>query len=235
MTSIDAIINRQLLKWELEKKRTEETKQAKFIPSPIITISRQTGSRGSYFGSRLAQKLDYQRLHRDVIDAISVESGYFHKIVESLDNHARSNLSLMVESMITGKSFDHSDYIKHLCKVVLSLSELGGVILMGRGGNFILGPTRGFHIRFVCPVEERVNNLVKFKGITKKEAQKIIDRSDVERTTFIMKVFKSDIDDPRNYDLVINSALMDVEDIVEVAVMALKAKMSRLSHMDEED
>jgi len=59
MTSIDAIINRQLLKWEHQRRQAEEEKEEKPKPAPIITISRETGSRGSYFGSRLAMKLGY--------------------------------------------------------------------------------------------------------------------------------------------------------------------------------
>ncbi|PWB72373.1 hypothetical protein C3F09_06750 [candidate division GN15 bacterium] len=234
MTSIDAIINRQLLRWDLEKKRTEEQPHLPAVPSPIVTISRQSGSRGSYFGSRLALKLGYQRLHREVIDAISESSGYYRKIVASLDDHFRSNLSLMVEAMITGKSFDHNDYLKHLSKVVLSLAELGGVVLMGRGGNLILGPERGFHIRVVCPIETRVENLVKYKGYGPKDARAMIQRSDDIRREFIGKVFKVDIDDPHHYDLVINTALMDVEDLVDVTTAAMKAKTAKLSHREEE-
>lgn len=234
MTSIDAIINRQLLRWELERKRIEETPHLPFVPAPIVTISRQSGSRGSYFGSRLSLKLGYQRLHREVIDAISESSGYYHKIVASLDDHFRSNLSLMVEAMITGKSFDHNDYVKHLSKVVLSLSALGGVVLMGRGGNLILGPERGFHIRVVCPIEHRIENLVKYKSLGPKEARTIIERSDNIRREFISKVFKVDLDNPHYYDLVINTALMDVEDLVEIATSAMNAKLAKLSHREEE-
>ena len=234
MTSIDAIINRQLFRWEQERKRIQETPHVPFVPAPIVTISRQSGSRGSYFGSRLALKLGYQRLHREVIDAISESSGYYGKIVASLDDHFRSNLSLMVEAMITGKSFDHGDYVKHLSKVVLSLSALGGVVLMGRGGNLILGPERGFHMRVVCPIEHRIANLVKFKKLGPKEARTIIMRSDAGRKEFISKVFKADVDDPHNYDLMINTALMDVEDLVDIAISAMNAKMAKLSHKEEE-
>ena len=234
MTSIDAIINRQLLRWEMERKRIEETPHLPFVPAPIVTVSRQTGSRGSYFGSRLALKLGYQRLHREVIDAISESSGYYHKIVASLDDKFRSDLSLMVESMITGRSFDHGDYVKHLSKIVLSLSALGGVVLMGRGGNLILGPERGFHMRVICPLEARVENLVKYKGLGPKEARTIITRSDSGRKEFIAKVFKADVDDPHNYDLMINTALMDVEDLVDIAISAMNAKMAKLRHKEEE-
>jgi hypothetical protein len=43
MTSIEAITNRQLLNWELERKETEPAAPDRAKPSPTITISRQTG------------------------------------------------------------------------------------------------------------------------------------------------------------------------------------------------
>lgn len=235
MSSIDAIINRQFLRWELEKSRRDETDTAPHpAPERIVTISRQTGSRGSYFASRLAQRLGYQRLHREAIDAIVNSSGYLKRMVASLDEHFRSRLELLAESVITGKSVDHDDYFHHLCQAVLSMSRLGGVVLVGRGGSFILGPRRGFHLRCVCPMEERVNNIVKYRRVSEREARREIEHSDSERTEFFQKLFRADIDDPQHYDLVINSRYMDVEELVDTAVVAIDAKMEKLAHLDND-
>jgi cytidylate kinase len=234
MTSIDAIINRQLLRWELQRKQADEKKVEQPQPAPIVTISRETGSRGSYFGSRLAMKLGYQRLHREIIDSICESSGYRKRIIESLDDRFRGSLSMMVESFFTGQSVDHSDYHRHLYRVVLSLSHLGGVIVMGRGANFILGPERGFHIRFVCDKGKRVENLMKYKELTQENALEDIESSDERRKEFIRKLFSSDIDDPHFYDLVLNSTSIDVEELVDTAVTAIRGKMDKLRHQQED-
>ena len=234
MTSIDAIINRQLMRWELERRRFEEDRTRRPRPAPIVTVSRQTGSRGSYFASRLAQKLNYQRLHREVIDAICRSSGYRKRIVESLDERLRGEVDLLAESLFTGQSVDHSDYIRHLGNVVLSLSQLGGVIVMGRGSSFILGPRRGFHIRVVCAREQRIENLMNYVGRTRDEAVKAIDASDEQRRNFVRKLFDHDIDSPLHYDLVLNSGLIDVEEMIETAAVAIQGKMNKLTHMDQD-
>jgi len=234
MTSIEAIINRQLLKWELEKTETGPVAKSRPHPAPIVTVSRQTGSRGSYFGSRLAVRLGYQRLHREAIDLICKSSGYRKRIIESLDDRFRSRLDLLAEAIITGQSVDLTDYARQLCEVVLSMSQLGGVVLMGRGGSFILGPERGFHLRVVCPKEKRVENLVKYKQLSPDEAVKTIDASDNDRRKFVARLFDHDIDDPHHYDLILNSSLMDVEEMVDTAVVAIKAKMSKLTWLDHD-
>ena len=235
MTSIEAIINRQLLKWELEKKQAEETKEVRPEPNPIVTISRQTGSRGSYFGSRLAQKLGYQRLHHEAIDIICRSSGYRRRVIESLDEHFRGNMDLAMESIMTGQSVDHSDYARHLCQMVLSMSQLGGVVVMGRGGSFILGPMRGFHSRIVCPFKKRVENLMKYKQFPYEEAEQVIAVSDRERRQFIKKLFNVDNNDPHYYDMVLNTALIDIEDLVETTAIAIKAKVNKLTFLDHDE
>ena len=234
MTSIEAIINRQLLKWEFESKVEGEPEKAHPHPNPIVTISRQSGSRGSYFGSRLAQRLGFQRLHREAIELVSRSTGYQKRILESLDGHFRDRLELMVESILTGSAIDYTDYTRQLCRMVLSMSQLGGVILMGRGGNHILGPKRGFHIRVVCPKEKRIENLVKYKEITEDEAVEVIEKSDTDRKRFVKQVFSADIDDPHHYDLVVNTSYMDIEDLVETTVIAYRAKMNKLTYLDHD-
>ncbi len=234
MTSIEAIINRQILKWELEKKKAQEAEKPRTRPAPIVTISRETGSRGSYFGSRLAQRLGYQRLHREAIDFICRSSGYQHRIVKSLDDGFRGRLELMVESFLTGQVIDHSDYTRQLCEVVISLSMLGGVVLMGRGGNLILGPKRGFHIRVICPKGKRIDNLIKYKKCTREEALRLIEISDNERRQFYTKIFGTDIDNPRNYDMVINTSLIDIEELVDTVAVAVQGKMDKLTFPDHD-
>ena len=122
----------------------------------------------------------------------------------------------------------------HLCQGVVGMSELGGVVLMGRGGSFILGPHRGFHMRVICPKAKRIENLVKYKERTSEAAQAEVDQSDRDRKKFVSALFNAEIDDPHNYDMVINSALIDVEEIVEVAAQAVEGKMAKLTWLDHD-
>ena len=114
------------------------------------------------------------------------------------------------------------------------MSQLGGVILMGRGGSFILGPERGFHMRVICPREKRIENLVKYKQLTAAEAAAAVDESDASRRKFASQLFGCEIDDPQYYDLSLNSSLMDVEEMVDTAMVAIKAKMSKLTWLDHD-
>ncbi len=229
MSSIDDIINRQFRQWELERMKREETPPAAEPPMEIVTVSRESGSRGAYFAALLADKMGYQLIHKEIVDAICESSGYRKRIIASLDEHYRSRMELMVQAFVTGQAVDHSDYARHLISVVLSMARLGGVVLVGRGGNFILGSDTGFHIRFICPMKDRILNLVTYCNLTEDEAGTAIDKSDSERRGLIRKGFGADIDDPHHYDMIINTAHVDIEELVEPAIAAIKLKMRKLA------
>lgn len=230
MAAIDDIINRQFRQWELERaKREEQPSDTRLTSQPIVTISRENGSRGAYFGDLLAQHLGFQYMHREIVDVIAETSGYRKRMIESLDEKYRSRLILAMEATLTGQAVDHSDYVKHLCEVVLSMARLGGVVLVGRGGSFILGPQNGFHVRFVCPKAKRIENIVKYRGLSKEDAAKQVDRSDKERREMVKKLFDADINDPHNYDMVINTMHIDTEIIIPSVAAAIKSKMEKLT------
>lgn len=232
MPSIDDIINRQFRQWEMEKREREQAPPAPAPPARIVTVSREHGSRGAYFAMILAERLGYQLIHKEIVDAICSSSGYRKRIVESLDERYRSRLEMMMDSIFSGQMVDHSDYMRNLAQVVLSMARLGGVVLVGRGGNFILGTSKGFHIRFVSPVKNRVDNLVKYRGITEKDAAADIERLDEERRELMRKVFDADIDDPHHYDMMVNTAIIDIEDWIDPALAAIKTKFERLSRIE---
>lgn len=229
MPSIDEIINRQFRQWEMQKREREEAPPVRQPPVEIVTVSREHGSRGAHFASLLADRLQYQLIHKEIVEAICASTGYRKRIISSLDEQYRSRLELMVDSIFSGQAVDHSDYFKNLAEVVLSMARLGGVVLVGRAGNFILGANRGFHVRFVCPRQIRIQNLIKYRNLTHEDAVAGLERSDRERRSLIRKVFDADINDPHHYDLVLNSGYIDIERWVEPTIAAIKIKFARLA------
>ena len=230
MGSIEALIDRQLRKWELEKRmRLEAEKEGKEAAAkPIVTVSRQRGSQGSYLAEKLAEKLGYQLLHREIIDEICHSSGYRRQIIESLDDKVRSRMELWFEGIFKGMFIDSSDYFKHLYKIIMTISELGGVVVVGRGANFTLPHDQGFHIRVVAAIPRRVENLVRFQNLTQKQAEKEVRELDRSRADFVRSGFGQDINDPRAYDMIINTTYIDIEEAITLAETGMRAKLKTL-------
>lgn len=233
MTSIEALIDRQIRKWEVEKKARDEQaapKEKEILP--IITVSRQRGSSGSYLARRLAEELNYQLAHKQIIDIICSDSGYRKRIIEALDEKTKSQLELWVEGLFQGQYVDASDYFRFLYHTVVAIAKHGGIVLIGRGGNLIATLQTGFHIRVVAPERRRVENIMKYAFVDEQTAIEAVKDSDEERSNFIKSNFNHDINDPHYYDLVINTGMIDIEDAVKIATEGLRAKMEWLKRAE---
>ncbi len=57
----------------------------------VITISRQLGSRGSYIGTEVAQRLGFRYLDREILSRAAANAGYpDERMVEALAEQERS-------------------------------------------------------------------------------------------------------------------------------------------------
>lgn len=232
MTSIETIIDRQLRRWELQKSLEEAhhgLTRSIHLPKPLITVSRQRGSRGTAIAERIAYRFNYTLLHKDIIDRICESSGYKRRVVESLDDHTRSQMELWFESLITGKLVDLNDYARHLLEVIFTVSRLGGVVVVGRAANFIIGPNRGLHVRVVGSSDRRMRNLVDQDHYKESDARKEIEKSDHERSEFVHKLIHQSIDDPRHYDLIINTDWITIDQAVSLIANAAMEKFELLA------
>jgi len=230
MSTLENIIDRQIKRWELEKKRREKEQKAQakeLLPRPVITVSRERGSRGSYLAKLLAQELNYQLIHREIINFIARDSGVRHRLIESLDERIRSEIELWMEGLLGGKYLGERDYFLYLMRSVLAIAHHGESVIVGRGANYILGLKKGFHIRVVAPLEKRIENLIKYEHLNAKEAKKEIKLKDKERKDFIRTFFGKDIDDPASYDLILNSANFQMGDALDLILKTFDYKFKK--------
>jgi cytidylate kinase len=230
MPAIDRIVDRQVRRWEIERaaRRDAGGESHAAAVGRVLTVSRQRGARGGQLAARLAERLGFTLLHRDVIDRICASSGHARRIIELLEGHARSRLELWFESVLRGRDVDTNDYVKALLKVIFTVSELGGVVVVGRGSNFILGPDRGFHVRVIAPRDERVRALMERGQRGARDAVREVERADRERAAWVRRALGRDIDDPLGYDLVLNTHERPLEEAATLLALAARLKFERL-------
>ncbi|MCC6349820.1 MAG: cytidylate kinase-like family protein [Candidatus Eisenbacteria bacterium] len=231
MPSVQAIIDRQIRLWEMEKnlREAQPAGQGAGPPvHPVITVSREHGSGGSRVAELIAQRFNYTLLHRDVIDRICASAHLRRSIVESLDQHVKSQLAIWCDAMVAQRYTDSNDYVRFLLEIIRSTASLGGVVVVGRGSNFIVGADAGLHVRIVAPREQRIQTLVQFAQLTSHQAEQEMEARDRERAEFVRKVLGREVTDADGYDLVINSAEFSPEQAVELVATAAQLKFERL-------
>ena len=100
----------------------------------------------------------------------------------------------------------------------------GLAVLLGRGSPFILAEDRTLRVLVVAPRPWRVQRRVDETGESAEEATKQIEQDDESRQRFLRADFKVEPDDPRLYDLVVNTASLGIEGAAELIVQGLRRR-----------
>ena len=217
MKSIQRLIEEQVNRWQLMQKEQKEEKEG----VSIITISREPGSGGRIVAGKLAEKLGIDIFHQEVINEIAKRADVSEKLLETLDERGFSILEDWISSLVYDRHLWPDEYMQHLMKVIGTIGKHGRAVIVGRGANFVLPPEKRFSVRIVAPQPWRIQNVSKEFDITPEEAKRRVNQTESDRRAFIRKYFNADITDPTNYDLVINTATLNVDDTVNVISSAL--------------
>ena len=210
-----------------------ERPSAKRQHAPALTISRQAGARGRTIGRKLADALKDAHPGAEVPWTLFDEN-LVQQVLE--DHHLPADLEKFMpddavgelESSINeilGRHPSMWSLFEKTVQTIVRLTRMGHCIVVGRGGNKI---TRAFanvvNVRFVGSVEQRTRQMVRVHGMDEKAARRFIKDEDAARRRYVKQHFDADIDDPLDYDLVINTDKLDDDAIVELLVAALKER-----------
>lgn len=216
--SIEKIVEEQVRRWEIM--RTEEKKEEERIS--VITFSREHGSGGDTLAERLAEKLGYGLFHQEVLHNMAESARVSVQFVETLDEKSVSVLEEWISSLVDKRHLWPDQYLQHLMKIIGTIGKHGRAVIIGRGSNFIIPPHKRLSIRVIAPMEKRIRNVSKKIGITVEEAKQRITKTESDRKGFIKKYFNADITDIFNYDLIINTENLSIDDAINAINGVLK-------------
>ena len=183
----------------------------------IITISHEMGAGGPEIGQQVAEKLGYKYVDHELISDAAHRYGLLEEKLSHLDE---SKPSLF-------ERFDAETrrYITVIQTALFEFAEHDRVVLMGRGGQWLLrGISHHLRVRVMAPFELRVKRLAaKLAGPMGEKASprtvmEMIRRDDTERTGRMRYLYEVDLADPALYDLVINTETLAVTTAVELIV-----------------
>ncbi len=217
MKTIPRIIEEQVHRWQItQKKKVPEQEGVS-----IVTLSREPGSGGRIVASRLAEKLGIDIFHQEVIHEIARSADVSATVLETLDERGLSTLEHWISSLVHERHLWPDRYMQHLMKVIGTIGKHGRAVIVGRGANFVLPAEKRFAVRIVAPQAWRIENVSKEFDISREDAKRRVMQTESDRRAFIRKYFNADIADPKNYDLVINTATLNLDDTVNVISAAL--------------
>ncbi len=214
-----------------------------------VTISREYGSGGGEMATRLARKLGWQLIDHAIIVQAARELEVYETEVEKHDEEfVESTLSRILKRIWPASSGGFSPsgapalfasparmeearaYQETLRHIITAAAATGHVVLVGRGGQVLLADKRDvLHVRVVAPLELRVAYVVHREGLDLDAARERVQAKDRARTRYMQTHYRCQHEDPHLYDLVINTAVLDLDRAVDLICLALEDKASRLS------
>jgi len=205
-----------------------------YNPGPVITISREMGCPAKPIAESLAGLLNKGRkrepLWKCVSNELLEESAQKLKVDPKYIKHifTYDDRNMLDEILAaTKKEFRYkSDRAikKTIGQVIQTLGEKGHYIIIGRGGvAHAKHISNSLHIRLVAPFDWRVRKLMKYRGITEKEARDKVIKGDQNREQFL-KYYLGDACLSSYFDLIFNSASFSIKDIARMIFEAYQIK-----------
>jgi cytidylate kinase len=169
----------------------------------VITVSRQLGSLGCDIADAVARQLGYQKVWRGLINKAARRARTPGMALDMLDDLGLLGLKPSLS--------EEKAYLGAIRELIEELARAGDVLIVGRGGQAVLrGWPDSLHVRIIAPLDVRVERLVGRHGISAEAALARIQASDRRRVRFVEDAYHVDWNDPALYDLVLNTASLDV-------------------------
>jgi cytidylate kinase len=225
---VDAIVEEQVRRWELQRNTRLREQQREPEPWPIVTVSREFGSQGAAVGQMVADRLGFSFWHQELVHEVAQRTGARETLIASLDEHLRGPLDEFVAQIFSGVEATAAEYVRQVGQVVHTLERHGGAVVIGRGAQFIVPSERALRVRVICAHEKRINGYASRQGVSEGQARKKVDDTDRERQAFYRKHYGQEVVQPNHYDVMVNTGALSLEAAAEVIVAAYRAKFGRL-------
>jgi cytidylate kinase len=218
------LVDRMFEQKQIVEQMAEHSENLGLEFKPFITISRDPGGGGKPIAMLVAKKLNFKFYDRQLIDEIAKSADARLAIMKAIDEKDRTQTEDFIHNLLNPEYITERHYIKHLCKVVLTLARKGKAVILGRGSNFITPRAFGLHVRVTAPYRVCVARAVQFEHVPYHKARDIIRKTMAERSAFVKEYFGKDITNPKYYDMTLNTTYMNLEDAAETIIMAFHRK-----------
>lgn len=220
---------------------------------PVITIGRQFGAGGATVGHMLATELKADFLDSGIIDEVARRLQLPKEEVEAEDEQPGSLLARLLvalgsatsEPLIppeataweppnAGPTFDTRKAVLQITQHVIEEAARGGnVVIVGRGGAYILSNFRGaLHVFLRAAEAIRIRTIMaRFNITSEEEARRRMKQTDENWTSYIRQVYGHDRTHPAHYDMVLDTGRLGYDATLDAILAALTRRKPATSNL----
>jgi CMP/dCMP kinase len=196
----------------------------------VITISRQMASGGVYIGRRVARRLGYKYIDREILEKASEQLGADRAALTAVEERCSSFVDNLVKGFTfgtpeaayvapSGRPVHDREVFETESRVIRAMADRYDCVVVGHAAFFVLrGRSNMVNVLIHAPQDFRVKRLQEFHKISADQARIEILNADRQRDKFIRTMTKLEWEDARNYHLTVNSQAAGFENVENMIV-----------------
>ncbi len=226
LRKVEELAARQGRLSEVRRRSEEAPPGVRRAEGPWIAVSRQAGSHGSELAVEVARRLGFRAYDREILTSIAEKTRSSELALRRLDERGVSEFSEYLAPLIVPDDPGQARYLVEMTRIIAHLARQGRAVFVGRGAKCILDPSCGLSVRAIGSFEARAADVARTRGVSLREARRLVSENDEGQRAFIRQAFRKDIDDPAGFDLLVNVPELGLPAAVECVIAAAKAKLS---------
>jgi cytidylate kinase len=194
---------------------------------PYVAISRETGANGGELAQRVASRLKWKDLDRDLLDYMAERYNLSRITLEFVDETVASWFHEMFCKWLDERMVSQAEYVHRLGRMVLLAAQSESTVFVGRGVQFMLPRESGLAVRIIAPKQQRVERIMQLRSCDRHEAEKYVEETDRGREQFVQRYFHHDATDPHLYALVINLQFISLDAAADLIAAECRRRFPR--------
>jgi CMP/dCMP kinase len=205
----------------------------------VVTISRQLGSGGGFIGKRLSARLNAMYLDKEILQQAAGKLKVSEQELESLDEKTTPFWqSILLSSNYAAPTMftpspsifpSDQDLFRAETEIITHISEKHSAVVVGRGGWFILrNHPRHVSVFLYADVPVRCQRIQERFNFPKEKTLKMVEEADKVISRYIHTVIGCDIFDARQYDLCLDTGVLELSKVETLIIDYLQSRFGPL-------
>ncbi len=176
---------------------------------PVITISRGAHSSGREVAEKLARKLQYGCISREIV----LSASRHFSIPEMTLIRAVHDAPSVFDRFSHGKQ----RYVAYVRQALVEAARNDNVVYHGLAGQYFLrGIPHVIKVRILADMDDRVAEEMRREHVSAEEARRALLKDDEARERWSQYIFGINASDPGLYDLVLNIRSVSIDEAVDI-------------------
>ena len=205
----------------------------------VVCISHATGSGGSEVGRLVAERLGYRYVDEDIVVQAAVKGGvdldtladeerrksFLARVLDELSRGATAEAWVVLGPMPPAGTLASNDELRGLIRDAIeeTAAEGNAVIVAHAASHAIGGREEVLRVLVTASTETRTARIRRSEELDEPAASRAVKQEDAARADYLRRFYEVDQERPTQYDLVVNTDQLSVEQAAELVSAAASA------------